>query len=70
MGDIINLIVDILGMNIANVGGVNITLGLMLAGYLVFEFGGEVFDMLVGRENFDIEKESRDHWYGRGDYSD
>lgn len=56
MAGLINLVVEVFQIIIYSSGGVNITIGMALAGYLIFELGIYVFQTVAeyqGSRDFD-----------------
>lgn len=49
MAELIALVTEVFGFNLATIGGTAITLGLVTAGALVFALGVSVFKRVKGR---------------------
>jgi hypothetical protein len=67
MSEIIEVILLILGMKIATLGSLDISLGAVLGVYLLIELAVGVFNN-INDDKFDVDKEMSDYYYGRGDY--
>jgi len=69
MSDFVGWVTTILGVELATVGGVNVTVGLVAAGWLIFEVGIRVFHNLTDDEFAgewdDMAPEYRADWFHR-----